>query len=72
MPHAWRHPLVEIGRSLRHHADAARFGFNELPIAAADLAILGHSQVKVESGLLRNECAGLFAEWKQAGLSQAY
>ncbi len=53
-------------------ADSARFGFNELPVAAAQLAALGHSPVKVESGLLREECAGLFAEWKQAGLSKAY
>jgi guanine deaminase len=53
-------------------ADAAKAGFSELPIAAADLAAMGHSPVKVESGLLREECAALFAEWKQAGLSQAY
>ena len=53
-------------------ADAAGAGFSELQIPAAQLAAMGHSPLKVESGLLRNECAGLFAEWKKAGLSQAY
>ncbi|CAN5421377.1 nucleoside deaminase [soil metagenome] len=53
-------------------ADAARAGFSELEVPAAQLAALGHNSLTVESGLLREECAGLFAEWKQAGLSQAY
>jgi tRNA(Arg) A34 adenosine deaminase TadA len=53
-------------------ADAAAFGFGELRVPAARLAALGGSPVKVESGLLQKECAGLFAEWKKAGLSQAY
>ena len=53
-------------------ADAASAGFGELQIPAARLAALGHSPVKVESGLLQEECAGLFAEWKKTGLSEAY
>ncbi len=53
-------------------ADAASAGFGELQIPAARLAAMGGSPLKVESGLLQKECAGLFAEWKKAGLSQAY
>ncbi len=51
-------------------ADAA--GFSELHVAAADLAKMGGSPLVVEGGLLREECAALFDEWKRAGLCQAY
>jgi guanine deaminase len=51
-------------------ADAA--GFSELHVAAADLARMGGSPLVVEGGLLREECAALFDEWKRAGLCQAY
>jgi guanine deaminase len=53
-------------------ADAASAGFSELPVAAATLAELGQSPLKVEGGLLRDECAGLFEEWKRAGLGRSY
>jgi guanine deaminase len=53
-------------------ADAASAGFSELLIPASQMVVLGHSPVKVESGLLQKECAALFAEWKEAGLSEAY
>ncbi|HEY2159452.1 MAG TPA: nucleoside deaminase [Isosphaeraceae bacterium] len=51
-------------------ADAA--GFSELHVAAVDLARMGGSPLVVEGGLLREECAALFDEWKRAGLCQAY
>ena len=53
-------------------ADAAFAGFAELNVAAATLAELGGSPLKVEGGLLRAECAGLFDEWKRAGLCGTY
>ena len=53
-------------------ADAADAGFCELFVDACLLAEMGKSHLKVESGLLRKECAALFDEWKKAGLSGAY
>jgi guanine deaminase len=53
-------------------ADSAAYGFNELLVPAAQLAAMGHSHLKVEGGLLRDECAALFAEWKKSGLSESY
>jgi tRNA(Arg) A34 adenosine deaminase TadA len=53
-------------------ADAAAAGFCELFVAASDLVALGRSPLKVEGGLLREECAGLFDEWKRAGLCSTY
>jgi guanine deaminase len=52
--------------------DAARAGFCELHVDAHALAEMGRSPLKVESGLLREECAALFAQWREAGLCQAY
>jgi tRNA(Arg) A34 adenosine deaminase TadA len=52
--------------------DATAAGFSELPVPAATLAALGRSPVRVESGLLRDECAALFARWREAGLSSSY
>ena len=53
-------------------ADAAEAGFHELFVPAKELAAMGRSPVKVESGLLQAECAALFAEWKQSGKARAY
>jgi tRNA(Arg) A34 adenosine deaminase TadA len=53
-------------------ADAAAAGFCELHVDARALAEMGRSPLRVESGLLREECAALFAEWRAAGLSAAY
>src|SRR5438067_5139453 len=44
-------------------ADAAAAGFCELFVDAKALADMGHSPVRVESGLLREPCADLFAQW---------
>jgi tRNA(Arg) A34 adenosine deaminase TadA len=52
--------------------DAARAGFCELHLGAHALAEMGRSPLKVESGLLREECAALFDQWRKAGLCQAY
>jgi tRNA(Arg) A34 adenosine deaminase TadA len=53
-------------------ADATAAGFAELRVAAATLAELGRSPLRVEGGLLREECADLFRVWKEAGLSDTY
>ena len=53
-------------------ADAADAGFCELHVDARVLAEMGRSPLKVESGLLREECAELFKQWRDAGLCQSY
>jgi tRNA(Arg) A34 adenosine deaminase TadA len=53
-------------------ADAAAAGFCELHVDAALLARMGGSPLKVESGLLREECAALFAFWRDTGLCGTY
>src|SRR5947199_10771984 len=52
--------------------DAAAAGFAELHVAAVALAEMGRSPLRVEGGLLREECAALFDEWKKAGLCGTY
>jgi guanine deaminase len=53
-------------------ADAAAAGFCELFVDARALAEMGRSPLRVESGLLREECAALFGQWKAAGLCKTY
>lgn len=53
-------------------ADAAAAGFCELHVAAGDLAEMGKSPLRVESGLLREACAELFNTWRTAGLCGTY
>jgi tRNA(Arg) A34 adenosine deaminase TadA len=53
-------------------ADATAAGFCELCVDAKVLAQLGKSPLKVDDGLLREECALLFVEWRNAGLCKAY
>jgi guanine deaminase len=53
-------------------ADAAGAGFKELYVDARVLAEMGRSPLQVESGLLREECARLFADWREAGLCGTY
>jgi hypothetical protein len=53
-------------------ADAAAAGFHELHVDARVLAEMGQSPVRVDSGLLRDECAELFLQWQQAGLCRPY
>jgi guanine deaminase len=54
------------------NADAAAAGFGELDIPAGRMAEMARSPLKVEGGLLREECAALFLEWSEAGLSQTH
>jgi len=60
---------VVFGASI---ADATAAGFSELPVAAATLAEMGKSPLRVVGGILRDECAGLFRLWKETGRSQTY
>lgn len=53
-------------------ADAARAGFNELQLPAAEVLRLGRSQVKLVPGVLADECRQLFAEWESAEGHRAY
>ena len=47
-------------------------GENELHVAARTLAEMGGSPIRLEGGLLRQQCAELFTLWRQAGLSGSY
>jgi tRNA(Arg) A34 adenosine deaminase TadA len=53
-------------------ADAADAGFREMQVDARILAKMGGSALRIEVGLLREECARLFAQWREAGLCKAY
>lgn len=44
-------------------ADAQSAGFNELPITNSQLKELGDSDIRLYDGVLREECAELFAQW---------
>jgi tRNA(Arg) A34 adenosine deaminase TadA len=60
---------VVFGASI---ADAATAGFCELHVEAQELARMGGSPLRVESNLLREECAALFKQWQVAGLCKPY
>jgi tRNA(Arg) A34 adenosine deaminase TadA len=53
-------------------ADAVAWGFSELRVPAIDLARMGGSPLRIEGGLLADECRQLFTLWRDAGLSRAY
>ena len=53
-------------------ADAAAAGFCELCVDAKALAEMGKSPLRVESGLLREECADLFSQWLRSGMARPY
>lgn len=46
-------------------ADAKKAGFDELQISNKTLKRLGKDKVRIESGLLKKECAELFEMWKR-------
>ncbi len=52
--------------------DAARAGFNELTLPAAEVLRLGGSQVRLSGELLRDECRRLFDEWLASPLRTPY
>lgn len=45
-------------------ADAESAGFNELRVPAAEVLKIGGSKVRLESGVLAEECRQLFREWQ--------
>jgi tRNA(Arg) A34 adenosine deaminase TadA len=53
-------------------ADSQAAGFSELAVPAAELARLGKSPIRVEAGLLQDECRKLFDEWFASGKAQTY
>jgi guanine deaminase len=52
--------------------DAAAAGFSELRVAARTLIEMGGSPLRIESGLLVEECRELFREWEVSQLSSPY
>lgn len=48
-------------------ADAARFGFNELPISNAQMRQAGGSDVVIDSPCLRDEALAVFEAWRDRG-----
>jgi tRNA(Arg) A34 adenosine deaminase TadA len=53
-------------------SDAAAAGFSELRVDARVPAEMGRSPLRVEGGLLGEECPALFARWRDAGLCGTY
>jgi tRNA(adenine34) deaminase len=53
-------------------ADAVTAGFGEMPIPAKTMAELGHTTIQVKGGILLEECAALFEEWKRTGRAKPY
>ena len=53
-------------------ADAEDAGFNELQVPASELVRLGGSDVKLESGVLSEECKELFSLWGASAAKVAY
>ena len=51
--------------------DAARFGFNELPVSNENLKEIGKTDVKIVPHFMRDEAIALFEYWQKAG-GQAY
>ncbi len=45
-------------------ADAAQAGFHELSIPAETIVRLGNSSVRLQSGILADDCRQLFDRWK--------
>ncbi|HEV2351211.1 MAG TPA: nucleoside deaminase [Terriglobia bacterium] len=60
---------VVFGASI---SDAAAAGFSELSIRARTMAKMGGSPLKVEGGLLRDECRALFGIWKKNPSRKVY
>lgn len=48
-------------------ADARGAGFSELTLSNKEIKALGRSPVVITPGVLREECAALFQEWRAAG-----
>lgn len=48
-------------------ADAEGAGFSELRMPCERLLVEGGSPVRIRTGLMQEQCAALFGEWKRAG-----
>lgn len=46
-------------------ADAESAGFNELRVPAADVLKIGGSSVRLQAGIMPDECRHLFREWQE-------
>jgi len=53
-------------------ADADKAGFNELTVSAERMVRDGGSSLKLDSGVLRSDCAALFELFLKSGLAKAY
>ena len=53
-------------------ADATAAGFSELKMPARDLAAAAGSPLRVEGGLLAEECRELFQRWQQTPGARSY
>ncbi len=53
-------------------ADAQRAGFTELLLAAKDLYRQGGSGVRIVDGILNEQCAELFEEWRNGPARKVY
>ncbi|MBN1854997.1 MAG: nucleoside deaminase [Pirellulales bacterium] len=67
--HWARVKTVYYGASI---ADAAKAGFNELHVPAADLLRLGQSTIQLVPDILADECRQLFAEWQANSQMRVY
>lgn len=61
--------VIHFGTSI---ADAAGAGFGELAIRNETMKQAGGSPIAIHPGLLREECAALFAEWRTRPDRRAY
>ncbi len=64
-----RIPRVTFGTTV---SDAKKLGFNELTISNSALKRLGKSAIRLRAGVLRDECRGLFEEWRRFPGRQTY
>jgi len=55
---------VFFGTTIR---DAARLGFNEMPVRNIRLRALGKSPLQIRENFLRRECLRLFRDWEKIG-----
>jgi guanine deaminase len=53
-------------------ADAARFGFSELPISNEKMRDLGRVDIEIIENFMRDECIELFEEWSKRDDRRSY
>ena len=53
-------------------ADAQAAGFNELPISNEQMKLAGGSPIQLTGGVLGQEAAALFTEWRASGRARKY